>query len=248
MTGRLEGKVALISGAAKGQGEAEARVFVAEGAAVVLGDVLDAEGESVAASLGDRARYVHLDVSREEDWLQAVRTVTETFGGLDVLINNAGIIRMGMMLDVSLDDYMSVINVNQVGCWLGMKSAGAVMRRGGSIINISSMNGVIPGPGIMSYVASKFAIRGMTKAAALELGPRGIRVNSIHPGAILTDMSRAGLAHIEGNPLAGLPIPRIGEPEEVARLALFLASDDASYSTGSEFVIDGGWLVTPALL
>jgi 3alpha(or 20beta)-hydroxysteroid dehydrogenase len=248
MAGRLEGKVALISGASKGQGEAEARLFVAEGAAVVLGDVLDAQGEAVAASLGDRARYVHLDVSNEDDWKQAVRTASDTFGGLDVLINNAGIIRIGMMADVSLDEYMSVINVNQIGCWLGMKSASAVMRSGGSIINISSMNGVMPGAGIMSYVASKFAIRGMTKAAALELGPKGIRVNSIHPGAILTDMARAGLAGIPGNPLAKLPIPRIGEPEEVARLALFLASDESSYSTGSEFVIDGGWLITPALL
>jgi 3alpha(or 20beta)-hydroxysteroid dehydrogenase len=248
MTGRLEGKVALISGAAKGQGEAEARLFVAEGAAVVLGDVLDAPGEAVVESLGDRARYVHLDVSNEADWQRAVATASEAFGGLDVLINNAGIIRIGMMADVSLDEYMSVINVNQVGCWLGMKSASAVMRSGGSIINISSMNGVMPGAGIMSYVASKFAIRGMTKAAALELGPKGIRVNSIHPGAILTDMARAGLAGLPGNPLAKLPIPRIGEPVEVARLALFLASDESSYSTGSEFVIDGGWLVTPALL
>jgi 3alpha(or 20beta)-hydroxysteroid dehydrogenase len=248
MAGRLEGKVALISGASKGQGEAEARLFLAEGAAVVLGDLLDTEGEAVAASLGDRARYVHLDVSNEDDWKQAVRTAGEAFGGLDILINNAGIIRIGMMADVSLDEYMSVINVNQIGCWLGMKSASAVMRSGGSIINISSMNGVIPGAGIMSYVASKFAIRGMTKAAALELGPKGIRVNSIHPGAILTDMARAGLAGIPGNPLAKLPIPRIGEPEEVARLALFLASDESSYSTGSEFVIDGGWLITPALL
>jgi 3alpha(or 20beta)-hydroxysteroid dehydrogenase len=248
MAGRLEGKVALISGASKGQGEAEARLFLAEGAAVVLGDVLDTEGEAVAASLGDRARYVHLDVSNEDDWKQAVQAASDTFGGLDVLINNAGIIRIGMMADVSLDEYMSVINVNQVGCWLGMKSASAAMRSGGSIINISSMNGVMPGAGIMSYVASKFAIRGMTKAAALELGPKGIRVNSIHPGAILTDMARAGLAGIPGNPLAKLPIPRIGEPEEVARLALFLASDESSYSTGSEFVIDGGWLITPALL
>jgi 3alpha(or 20beta)-hydroxysteroid dehydrogenase len=246
MAGRLAGKVALISGAAKGQGEAEARLFAAEGASVVLGDLLDDQGAAVAADIGPSARYVHLDVSREADWKECVATATKTFGGLDVLINNAGIIRMGMMVDQSLDDYLSVINVNQIGCWLGMKTAGAVMRSGGSIINISSMNGIIPGAGIMSYVASKFAIRGMTKAAALELGPKGIRVNSIHPGAILTDMARAGLAGLERNPLEHIPIPRVGQPEEVARLALFLASDESSYSTGSEFVIDGGWLITPA--
>jgi 3alpha(or 20beta)-hydroxysteroid dehydrogenase len=245
----MDGKVALVSGGAKGQGEAEARAFVAEGAAVVVGDVLDERGRAAAAGLGDRGAYVHLDVTRPDEWQAAVSTAGERFGRLDVLVNNAGIIRFGMMVDVSLEDYMGVINVNQVGCWLGMKTAAPLMAEtgGGSIINISSMNGIIPGPGIMSYVASKFAIRGMTKAAALELAPLGIRVNSIHPGAIDTDMARAGLASAGVDPVGHLPIARMGTPDEVARMAVFLGSDDSSYSTGSEFVIDGGWLVTPAL-
>ncbi|HEV8297489.1 MAG TPA: glucose 1-dehydrogenase [Acidimicrobiales bacterium] len=247
--GRLDGKVALVSGGAKGQGEAEARMFAAEGAEVVIGDVLDDVGNAVAREIGPSCAFAHLDVSRQGDWEGAVALAVDRFGRLDVLVNNAGIIRFGMMVDISLDEYMSVINVNQVGCWLGMKTAAPAMGAtgGGSIINISSMNGIIPGAGIMAYVASKFAIRGMTKAAALELGPLGIRVNSIHPGAIDTDMSRAGFAAAGVDPLGHIPIPRVGQPEEVAKLALFLASEDSSYSTGSEFVIDGGWLITPAM-
>jgi 3alpha(or 20beta)-hydroxysteroid dehydrogenase len=245
----MEGRVALVSGGAKGQGEAEARMFVAEGAAVVIGDVLDERGQAVAADLGERAAYVHLDVSRPADWQGAVTGTRARFGRLDVLVNNAGIVRHGMMVDVTLEEYLEVINVNQVGCWLGMKTAAPLMAEtgGGSIINISSMNGIMPGPGVMSYVASKFAIRGMTKAAALELAPLRIRVNSIHPGAIDTDMARDALASAGIDPVGHLPIPRMGEADEVARMAVFLASDDSSYSTGSEFVIDGGWLVTPAL-
>ena len=247
--GRLDGKVALISGGARGQGEAEARLFVAEGASVVIGDVLDEQGEKVAADLGDRAHYCHLDVTEGGDWQQAVATVKDRFGRLDVLINNAGIVRLGMMLDVTEDEYRQVVDVNQIGCWLGMKTSAPLMGEtgGGSIINVSSMNGIMPGPGAMSYIASKFAIRGMTKAAALELAPLGIRVNSIHPGAIDTDMAHEALGSSEGNPVGHLPIPRMGRPDEVAKMAIFLATDDSSYSTGSEFIIDGGWLVTLAM-
>jgi 3alpha(or 20beta)-hydroxysteroid dehydrogenase len=247
--GRMDGMVALISGGAKGQGEAEARLFVAEGASVVIGDLLDDQGAKVVADLGDRAAYCHLDVTQPEDWEQAVAAVKDRFGRLDVLINNAGIVRLGMMLDVTLEEFRQVVDTNQIGCWLGMKTAAPLMAEtgGGSIINISSMNGIMPGPGAMSYIASKFAIRGMTKAAALELAPLGIRVNSIHPGAIDTDMAHAALGDPEGNPVGFLPIPRMGRPEEVAKMARFLATDDSSYSTGSEFIIDGGWLVTPAM-
>jgi 3alpha(or 20beta)-hydroxysteroid dehydrogenase len=247
--GRLDGKVALISGGARGQGEAEARLFVAEGASVVIGDVLDEQGEKVAADLGDQAVYCHLDVTEGRDWQRDVATVKDRFERLDVLINNAGIVRLGMMLDVTLEEYREVVDVNQIGCWLGMKTSAPLMGEtgGGSIINVSSMNGIMPGPGAMSYIASKFAIRGMTKAAALELAPLGIRVNSIHPGAIDTDMAHQALGNPEGNPVGHLPIPRMGRPDEVAKMAIFLATDDSSYSTGSEFIIDGGWLVTLAM-
>jgi 3alpha(or 20beta)-hydroxysteroid dehydrogenase len=240
--GRLDGKVAIVTGAARGQGEAEARLFVAEGARVVLGDVLDDLGKAVADDLGDRATYLHLDVGREEDWSEAVRAAA-SFGPLSVLVNNAAIIRPAAIVDTTLADYLSVISVNQVGCFLGIRSAVEPMRSagGGSIVNTSSIDGVGSKNGLISYTASKFAVRGMTKTAALELGQYGIRVNSIHPGGVNTPM---------GNPLgddriapafARLPIPRIGEPIEIAYMALFLASDEASYCTGAEFVVDGGW-------
>jgi 3alpha(or 20beta)-hydroxysteroid dehydrogenase len=247
--GRLDGKVALVSGAARGQGEAEARAFVDEGARVVLGDILDDVGAKVADDIGDRARYVHLDVSDEANWAAAV-DATIAFGGrLDVLVNNAGIIKLAPLTDCSLDDYRSVIGVNQVGCFLGMRAAVAPMTDtgGGSIINISSINGFVGGLGCISYVASKFAIRGMTKTAAMELGPHGIRVNSIHPGVIDTEMAREGVEGLDFDPFGSMPLRRIGRPEEVADLAVFLASDESAYCTGSEFVLDGGWLAGPSM-
>ena len=251
--GRLGGRVALISGGSRGQGAAEARLFTAEGASVVIGDVLDDEGKAIAEELGEAAAYVHLDVRRKEDWAGAVATATDTFGGLDVLINNAGVFRLSSIEDTTPEDYMSLIEVNQLGVFLGMQAVIAAMTTAGrgSIVNISSVDGLVGMAGSVSYVASKFAVRGMTKVAALELGPRGIRVNSIHPGGVDTPMIRdlqIGDITLDGTGAMGrVPLGRIGTPEDVARLALFLASDDSSYCTGSEFTIDGGLLAGPNL-
>ena len=248
--GKLEGKVAIVSGAARGQGEAEARELVAEGAKVVLGDVLDEGGKQVAAQLGDAAVYVHLDVTEPEHWKNAVTTAVSTFGKLDILVNNAGILKLGMIETQSLDDYMAVINVNQVGCWLGMQAAIPALKAagGGVIINTSSTSGLIGTVGLSAYTASKFAVRGMTKVAAMELGHDNIRVNSVHPGGIDTEMVKLPeFGNIDSDTVYGQqPIPRIGQPEEVARMVVFLASD-ATFSTGSEFVIDGGFTAGPPL-
>jgi 3alpha(or 20beta)-hydroxysteroid dehydrogenase len=244
IVGRLDGKVALISGAARGQGEAEARLFVAQGAKVVLGDILDDLGEKLALDLGDPATYVHLDVTRPEDWDAAVQTATTSFGKLDVLINNAGILRFGSIEKTTFEQYRQVIEVNQFGCFLGMKASIPALKAagGGAIVNISSTQGLEGMAGAVAYSASKFAVRGMTKSAALELGRFGIRVNSVHPGGIDTPMLALDQVDPE-NKNAGYrrqPIARIGQPEEVARLVAFLASDEASYSTGSEFLVEGG--------
>ena len=241
---RLEDKVALITGGARGQGEAEARLFVAEGARVVVADVLDAEGSKVAAEIGDQARYVHLDVSDEAGWQSAVAETVSLFGKLDVLVNNAGIVRTGLIEGMSLASYMEVVNVNQVGSFLGMRAVVEPMREagGGSIVNISSNAGLEGVEGVVAYVATKWAVRGMTKTAAIELGRYGIRVNSVHPGGVDTPMlSGEELAGVDQDAaFASQPIARIGRPEEIARLVLFLASDEASYCTGSEFAADGG--------
>jgi len=241
----LEGKVALITGAARGQGAAEARLFAQRGAKVMLCDVLDTEGQAVAAEIGANAAYQRLDVTSESDWKKVVQATVDKFGKLNVLVNNAGIITPVKEIgDTSLSDYMKVINVNQVGVFLGMREVVAPMKKagGGSIVNISSIDGLIGMTGGTAYCASKFAVRGMTKVAALELGKYGIRVNSIHPGGILTPMmTGAGLdAQTAGDIFGKVPLGRIGQPEEMATLAAYLASDDASYSTGSEFIADGG--------
>ena len=241
--GRLEGKTALISGGARGQGAVEARLFAEEGANVVLTDVLDEEGERTADIIG--GTFLHHDVSSEEEWAAVVARTVELHGGIDILVNNAGIYRIGSLLETSLEEYRSVIDVNQVGVFLGMRAVAPAMIEGGggSIVNISSLAGLRGGGGGIAYGASKWAVRGMTKSAAVVLAPHGIRVNSIHPGVIETpmlgDTSMAAPGNIERF-AEGAPLGRIGQPEEVARLALFLASDESSYSTGSEFVIDGG--------
>lgn len=244
-TGRLEGQVALISGAARGMGAATARRFVDEGARVVLGDVKDDLGKEVADELGDAAHYVHLDVTDEAMWHEAVAQAERVFGKLTVLVNNAGIVGMGLIPDMPLDDYRRIIEINQTGVFLGMRAAIPALLRagGGSIVNVSSVEGLGGGQTLAAYGASKFAVRGMTKAAALDLGAQNIRVNSIHPGAILTDMVReVGLTTPEGEAFVAskTAMRRMGRPEEVAAVTAFLASDDASYCTGAEFVVDGG--------
>jgi 3alpha(or 20beta)-hydroxysteroid dehydrogenase len=250
--GRLDGKVALITGGARGMGKSHVRHFVAEGARVVFGDVLDDKGQYVADGLGAQScRYVHHDVTSEDDWAAAVATATEAFGGLDVLVNNAGVLRFASITDMPLAEFRQILDVNAVGCWLGMKSVIEPMKAagGGSIVNISSIEGFTGAAGLSAYTASKFAVRGMTKVAAQELGRFGIRVNSVHPGGVLTHMAidqAATSGHVDGEAfLKSLPIPRMAEPIEISRLVAFLASDDSSYSTGSEFVADGGVLSGP---
>ena len=243
--GRLEGKTALISGGARGQGAAEARLFAEEGANVVLTDVLDEDGERTADAIG--ADYLHHDVTSEADWAAAVAYAVELHGGVDVLINNAGIYVETSLLGGDLEQYRRVIEVNQIGVFLGMREVAPVMieRGGGSIVNISSVAGMRAGGGSFAYSASKWAVRGMTRAAAVALGRYGIRVNSIHPGVIDTPMLDETRMATPGNMeelLERIPLGRIAQPEEVAKLALFLASDDSAYSTGSEFIIDGGLL------
>ncbi|MEZ0148343.1 MAG: glucose 1-dehydrogenase [Candidatus Reddybacter sp.] len=240
----LQDKVALITGAARGQGAAEARLFAARGAKVVITDVLDEEGKQVAAEIGDAAHYIHLDVTDENSWAAAVKETVAHFGKLNVLVNNAGIVQVKALVDTSVADYMKVIEINQLGVFLGMRSVAGPMKDAGSgsIINISSIDGLIGMSGGSAYCASKFAVRGMTKVAAMELGPDNIRVNSIHPGGIHTPMiTQTGMDESTMNALFGkVPLGRVGQPEEMATLAAYLASDDSSYSTGSEFIADGG--------
>jgi 3alpha(or 20beta)-hydroxysteroid dehydrogenase len=248
----LADRVAIITGAARGQGAAAARRFVEEGARVIIGDVLDDVGKELAESLGESAYYRHLDVSNEDDWAAVVDEALTNFGHIDVLVNNAGILRFCPLPDMSLAEYMQVVNVNQVGTFLGMRAVSKPMiaARRGSIVNISSVEGLAGMAMLTAYTGTKFAIRGMTKVAALELGPTGIRVNSVHPGMIETDMVKdaAGGHEVDLTPVAEkrIPLRRMGQSEDVAELVLFLASDRSSYCTGAEFAVDGGATATHA--
>jgi 3alpha(or 20beta)-hydroxysteroid dehydrogenase len=252
--GRLDGKVALISGGARGMGASHVERFVAEGARVVVGDVRDDEGQAVAAALGDAARYIHHDVTSESDWDAAVSLAVAEFGGLDILVNNAGILLFAPLTAMSVEDFRRVLDVNATGCWLGMRAAVAPMRAagGGSIINISSIEGMSGAARLSAYTASKFAVRGMTKSAATELGRYGIRVNSVHPGAILTPMvleaassyTADDMAHAEAF-MKAMPLGRFAEPAEVSGMLVYLGSDESSYCTGAEFLVDGGILAGP---
>ncbi|BBZ07846.1 3-alpha-hydroxysteroid dehydrogenase [Mycolicibacterium doricum] len=235
--GRVDGKVALISGGARGMGAEHARALVAEGAKVVIGDILDKEGKALADELGGAARYVTLDVTQADQWDDAVATAVEDFGLLNVLVNNAGIVALGQIGKFDMAKWQKVIDVNLTGTFLGMQASVEPMKTagGGSIINVSSIEGMRGAVMVHPYVASKWAVRGLTKSAALELGPHQIRVNSIHPGFIRTPMTK----HFPDNMLT-IPLGRPGQSEEVATFVVFLASDDSRYATGAEFVMDGG--------
>ena len=247
---RLDGKVALVSGGARGLGRAIVEELIDEGARVVIGDVLDAEAAALAGVHGARALAVHLDVTSEAGWNDAIVATIEAFGRLDVLVNNAGIAEGAPFWETTLESYRRVVEVNQIGVFLGMRAAVAPMTDagGGSIVNISSIDGLIGAPRIVSYVASKWAVRGMTKAVAMELAPRHIRVNSVHPGHVHTLLAsepgqdRALVeAAVDAHTRRFAPMQRTGEPEEIAKLVAFLASDESSYCTGAEFVADGGF-------
>ncbi|RSN71033.1 glucose 1-dehydrogenase [Actinomadura sp. WAC 06369] len=235
--GRLDGKTALVTGGARGIGAAAAAALAAEGAKVVIGDVLDEAGGAVADGLGDAARYVHLDVTSPADWASAVETTVAEFGGLDVLFNNAGIVNGAAVNRFKLEKWQEIIDVNLTGPFLGIRAAADPMiaAGGGSIINNSSIEGLRGTSWAHGYVASKWGLRGLTKSVAVELAPHGIRVNSLHPGLIRTPIT-------EGFPDDQIPIPlgRPGRPEDVASFVVFLASDESSYATGTEFVVDGG--------
>jgi 3alpha(or 20beta)-hydroxysteroid dehydrogenase len=244
MSAGLDGKVAIVTGGARGMGAAEVRRLHGAGASVVAADILDDDGKALADELGDRVRYLHLDVTSEDEWAAAVEQVEREFGKLDVLVNNAGILKFNAVADTPLEEFRQVLDVNLIGTFLGMKAAIPAMKRagGGSIVNISSTEGLAGTVFCGAYTASKFGVRGLTKVAAIEYGAEKIRVNSVHPGGIDTPMTRAvmdeeGRKYV-GKKVAGLK--RMGTAEEVAGVVLFLAGDDSSYCTGAEFVVDGG--------
>ncbi|MEU0582858.1 SDR family oxidoreductase [Streptomyces sp. NPDC006132] len=240
--GRLDEQVAIVTGGAGGIGTAVARALAAEGAAVVVADIRDAEGADLAARLGGRARFTHLDVTSEDDWQRALAETERDLGPVSVLANIAGIIDWGPMEEQSPESFRRVVDVNLTGAWLGMRATAPSLRRagGGVIVNMSSLSGLTAYAGIGAYAASKWGLRGLTKSAALELAPDRIRVCSVHPGAIRTPMT----AGFDDAYTAGQPIPRFGQPDEVARMVLFIVTD-ATYSTGCEFVLDGGILAGP---
>ncbi len=238
---RLAGKIILISGGARGQGAAEARLFVAEGAKVVIGDVLEAEGNRLAAELGGAAVFLRQDVTQETDWQKAIEAATG-LGGLHGLVNNAGIYQPATLLETDTELFERHMRVNQLGCFLGMKAVVPLMQQsgGGSIVNISSVAGLRGSPGAIAYSATKWALRGMTKAAAIDLAPLKIRVNSVHPGPIDTEMLNVRTPEQNRRRLELVPMRRQGTVEEVANLVLFLLSDESGYVTGAEVAIDGG--------
>jgi 3alpha(or 20beta)-hydroxysteroid dehydrogenase len=237
---RLDGKVVLVTGGARGIGAAIAQAMVAHGAKVVIGDVLDRDGEALAKEIGASAKYVHLDVTKPDDWQAAVAMAAKIYGKLNVVVNNAGISNYAPIEQYSNADWDKIIAINLTGVFNGIKAAIPALKvaGGGAIVNMSSLAGLRGEAAMPGYVASKWAVRGLTKAAALELARYGIRVNSIHPGIVRTPLSAEGpqvsMSHVA--------MDRVGEPIEIANLCVFLASDESSFSTGAEFIADGGEL------
>ena len=243
--GRLTGKTAIITGAARGMGEATARLFAKEGAKVVLTDVLTEEGQGAANDIGDNVAFMPLDVSSDDNWAEVVGKTQEIFGSIDILVNNAGLVHFTPVEMVTPDDFQKILGVNTLGPILGTKHVVPFMKKqkSGSIVNISSVDGLRGANGLSLYTASKWALRGVTKCHAYELGTSGIRVNSIHPGGVNTQMGNAAGRPVEevNQVFRRTPLQRIGEPDEVAHASLFLASDEASFITGAELAVDGGW-------
>jgi 3alpha(or 20beta)-hydroxysteroid dehydrogenase len=253
---RLQNKVALVTGSARGFGEAIAAAFVAEGAMVFVSDVSGDTGQRVADHLGSSARFVPLDVRDEAAWVRVIDAIVAEFGRLDVLVNNAAILRLGPLLDFRISEFRELIEVNQIGCFLGMRTAARVMAAAGrgSIINVASVDAMYGTPGTLAYGATKWAVRGMGKVAAVELGGAGVRVNTIFPGGMATEMSAPASNNLKmkAKPIdaiiGGWPIARLAPPAEVAPLATFLASEESSFCTGAEFVVDGGATAGPSYL
>lgn len=242
---RLEGKVAIVTGGANGMGEATVRLFVEHGAKVVIGDINEDRGQALADELGANALFCRMDVGSEADWDTAI-VAAQAFGPLNVLVNNAAILHIASILDTTPEDYMRVVKINQLSAFLGTRAVINPMKEAGSgsIINVSSIDGLHSQAGLSAYSSTKWALRGLTRASAIELGQYNIRVNTVHPGGIFTEMGGKGMldeAAMNKSVYKDFPIPRVGQPEEVAYVTLFLATDEASYSTGSEFVADGGW-------
>ena len=241
---RLSGKVAIVTGGARGMGEATVRGLVRDGARVLIADVLDEPGAALAQALGDSAEFIHMDVTQKSAWDNAVAAARD-MGNLQVLVNNAAIVMQKTIMETTEEDFMNIVRINQLGVFLGMQAVFETLKEngGGSIINVSSIDGLQSKNSLTAYSATKWAVRGMTKAAALEMGKYRIRVNSVHPGGIFTAMHGNEFMTQEqaDNFYTHHALPRVGLPEEVAAVTVFLAGDEASYSTGSEFIADGGW-------
>lgn len=241
MTTRLADKVAIITGGARGMGETHARRFIAEGAKVVITDLNEELGSALAKELGDQVLFIKQDVSSESDWAAVIEKTEAAFGPVNILVNNAGISVNNSIEQMTLDQYMKVVNINQVSVFLGMKYVIESMKKAGSgsIVNISSINGLVAGA--IGYTDTKFAVRGMTKAAAMEFARYNVRVNSVHPGVIETPMIKQGDSEAAIKEFAKyIPVQRVAQPNEVTNLVLFLASDESSYCTAGEYVVDGG--------